>query len=142
MKPPQEASDLENVPMRRSTSSSTPSSSQAPRAARAEHADAVGLVDHQPRAVARGTAARSRGTSADVALHREHAVDHHQHAAAVALAARSSIVSSLSSRSWRKGRTRARDIETASRIEAWSPESQITVSPGPSRVAMQPMLAR
>ena len=30
MKPPQEASDLENVPMRRSTRSSTPSSSAVP----------------------------------------------------------------------------------------------------------------
>jgi hypothetical protein len=37
---------------------------------------------------------------------------------------------------------RARDIITASRIDAWSPESQITVSPGSSRVAMQPTLAR
>ena len=36
---------------------------------------------------------------------------------------------------------RARDIDTASRIEAWSPESQITVSPGSSSVAMQPTLA-
>ena len=30
MKPPHEASDFENVPIRRSTSSSTPNSSEAP----------------------------------------------------------------------------------------------------------------
>ena len=58
------------------------------------------------------------------------------------VAARSSIVSSLSSRLWRKGRMRARDIATASRIEAWSPESQITVSPGSRSVPMQPTFAR
>ena len=45
-------------------------------------------------------------------------------------------------RLWRKGRMRARDMDTASRIDAWSPESQITVSSGPSSVAMQPTLAR
>ena len=37
---------------------------------------------------------------------------------------------------------RARDIDTASRIEAWSPESQMTVSPGPSSVPIAPVLAR
>jgi hypothetical protein len=56
--------------------------------------------------------------------------------------ARSSIFSSLSSLPWRKGRTRALDMDTASRIEAWSPESQITVSPGSTRVAIVPVLAR
>ena len=55
--------------------------------------------------------------------------------------ARSSIFSSLSSLLWRNGRMRARDIITASRIEAWSPESTITVSSGPSSVATQPTLA-
>ena len=56
--------------------------------------------------------------------------------------ARCSIVSSLSSRLWRKGRMRARDIDTASRIEAWSPESQITVSAGSRSVPIAPVLAR
>ncbi len=36
---------------------------------------------------------------------------------------------------------RARDIITASRIDAWSPESQITVSPASRSVAMQPTFA-
>ena len=56
--------------------------------------------------------------------------------------ARSSMFASLSRRLWRKGRIRARDMVTASRIEAWSPESQITVSEGESRVPMQPVFAR
>ena len=56
--------------------------------------------------------------------------------------ARVSIVSSLSRRLWRYGRTRARESDTASRIEAWSPLSQITVSPGSSSVPIAPVLAR
>ena len=56
--------------------------------------------------------------------------------------ARSSMFSSLSRRLWRNGRMRARDMVTASRIEAWSPESQITVSRAESSVPMQPVLAR
>ena len=58
------------------------------------------------------------------------------------LSERWSMVSSLSSRLCRNGRMRARDIVTASRIEAWSPESQITVSPGPSSVPIVPVFAR
>ena len=83
MKPPQEASDFENVPIRRSTRSSTPSSSRGARAARAEHAGAVRLVDHQPRAVALAEVADLRQRR-DVALHREDAVDDDEDAAAVA----------------------------------------------------------
>ena len=52
-------------------------------AARAEHADAVRLVDHQPRAVALAEPADVTQRR-DVALHREDAVDDHEHAAAVA----------------------------------------------------------
>ena len=63
MKPPQLASDFEKVPIRRSTLSSTPCSSQAPGAARAEHAHAVGLVHHQAGAVARGRARATEVTS-------------------------------------------------------------------------------
>src|SRR4051794_24896743 len=52
-------------------------------AARPEDARAVGLVNHEPRAVALGQVA-DRGQRRDVALHREDAVDHDQDAAAVA----------------------------------------------------------
>jgi hypothetical protein len=68
--------------MRRSTSSSTPNSSEAPAAARAEHAGGVRLVHHQPRAVGL-LSSTIWGSGREVALHREHAVDHHEHAAAV-----------------------------------------------------------
>ena len=53
----------------------------APR--RAEHADAVRLVDHQPRAVALAEL-DDLGQRRDVALHREDAVDDDEDAAAVA----------------------------------------------------------
>ena len=56
-------------------------------------------------------------------------------------AARSSICSSLSIRLWRKGRSLAPESRQPSRIEAWSPESQITVSPGSRIVPMQPTFA-
>ena len=46
--PPHEASDLENVAIRRSTRSSTPEQLSGPGAASAEHPEGVGLVDHQP----------------------------------------------------------------------------------------------
>ena len=49
--------------------------------------------------------------------------------------------SSLSSRLWRKGRSLAPERRQPSRIEAWSPESQITVSDGPRIVPMQPTFA-
>ena len=54
------------------------------RAARAEHAGAVRLVDHQARAVALAQLDDVHQRR-DVALHREDAVDDDQHAAAVAL---------------------------------------------------------
>ena len=54
-----------------------------PRAAGAEHARAVRLVDHQPRAVVLAQLDHARQV-ADVALHRVDAVHDHQHAAAVA----------------------------------------------------------
>ena len=81
--PPHEASDFENVAIRRSTRSSTPSSSVGARAARAEDAERVRLVDHQARAVAVAELG-DLGQRRHVALHREHAVDDHEHAAAVA----------------------------------------------------------
>ena len=128
MNPPHDASDFENVPIRRSTAVLDAERLAGARAARAQHAHAVRLVDHQPRAVLGRQLGHARHV-ADVALHRVDAVDHHEHAAAVG-GRRSSIVSSLSSRLWRNGRTFARDIATPSMIEAWSPESQITVSTG------------
>ena len=55
--------------------------------------------------------------------------------------ARSSIRSSLSARLCLKGRSFAPESRQPSRIDAWSPESQMTVSPGPRIVPMQPTFA-
>ncbi len=44
-------------------------------------------------------------------------------------------------RLWRKGRSLARLSRQPSRIEAWSPESATTVSPGPRIVPSVPTLA-
>ena len=139
-KPPQEASDLEKVPMRRSTRSSRPNSSQAPapRAPSTPTPWASSTIRRAPcswqRRVTSGRLARSPSI--------EKTPSTTTSTPPPSSAERSSIVSSLSIRLWRNGRIRARDIDTASRIEAWSPESQITVSPGPSSVPMQPTLAR
>ena len=70
--PPHEASDFENVAIRRSTWSSTPNSS---------HALGV-LGDHHPGAVAVADLG-DLGQGRHVPLHGEHTVDHDQHAAAV-----------------------------------------------------------
>ena len=83
MKPPQEARLFENVPIRRSTSDSRPKSSLAPAPRAPRTPTAVRLVDHQPGAV-RAAELDDRRQVAEVALHREDAVDDHQHAAAVA----------------------------------------------------------
>ncbi len=72
--------------MRRSTRSSTPEQLTSACAAGTEHARAVGLVDHQPRTVA-GAQLGDVNQWRDVALHREDAVDDHQHTAAVLLCA-------------------------------------------------------
>ena len=125
--------------MRRSTRSSTPEQLGGAGAARAEHARAVRLVDHQARSVA-GAQLDDVHQRRDVALHREDTVDDHEHAAAV-LSARLSARSSLSMRLWRNGRIFARESRTPSRIEAWSAESTITVSPGPSSVPSVPTFA-
>jgi hypothetical protein len=128
MKPPQLASDFENVPIRRSTSASTPKSSLVPAPRAPSTPGGVRLVDHQPRAVRLAQLDDPRQVG-DVALHREDAVDDHEHAAAV-LAARSSIFSSLSSRPVRNGRSLARERRQPSRIDAWSPSRRSPVSPG------------
>ena len=83
MKPPQEASDLENVPMRRSTCLRHAVGLARARAGGPQHADAVGLVDHQPGAVFAAELDHV-GERGKVALHREHPVHHHQHPASVA----------------------------------------------------------
>ena len=91
----------------------------APGAARAEHAGAVRLVDHQPRAVAPGTARRSRGSGA-TSPSIENTPSTTTSTPPPSSAARSSIFSSLSSRLWRNGRSLARESRQPSRIEAWS----------------------
>src|SRR3954463_14703290 len=53
-------------------------------------------------------------------------------------AARWRLFSSLSRRPWRNGRRRARLSRQPSRIEAWSAESAMTVSPGSSSVPSVP----
>ena len=80
--PPQEASDLEKVAMRRSTRSSTPSSSQVPAPRAPSTPERVGLVDHQPRPVA-GAQVADLGQRRHVALGGEHPVDDDEDAAAV-----------------------------------------------------------
>ena len=140
MKPPQEASDFEKVPMRRSTSSSTSKASQAPapRAPSTPTPWASSTIRRAPCSrqslTISGTGARSPSI--------EKTPSTTTRTPPPSLSERFSIVSSLSRRLWRNGRMRARDIETASRIDAWSPESQITVSPGPSSVPIVPVLAR
>ena len=81
IKPPHEASDFENVPIRRSTRSSTPSSSRS-RRPRPQYPHGVRLVDHQPCAEALAQLG-DLAQGCDVALHREDAVDDDEDAAAV-----------------------------------------------------------
>ena len=109
-------------------------------AAGAEHAEGVGLVDHQPGAVAAGRARRSRAAGrrrppSRTRRRRRPARRRRR------LAARRSCFSSRSRRLWRKARSLARERMQPSRIEAWSPESAITVSPGPRIVPSAPRLA-
>ena len=82
MKPPQEASDFENVPIRRSTRSSTPSSSEVP-APRAPSTPAPWASSTISRAPWGSHSSTISGSGRDVALHREDAVDDDEHAAAV-----------------------------------------------------------
>jgi hypothetical protein len=89
MKPPQDASDFEKCP---SAGRPVLDAEQLgrPGAARAEDAGAVGLVDHQPRAVGAAELGDARQRR-DVALHGEDAVDDDEDAAA-RRAARSSAL--------------------------------------------------
>ena len=116
MKPPHDARLLENVPILRSTRSSRPKARRNPRRA-PQDADRVCLVDHQAGAVALAERDDLRQV-ADVALHREDTVDHHEDPAAVvgalqhALELRHLVVP--------EGADLAPEILAPSRIEAWS----------------------
>ena len=77
MNPPSEANDLLKVPITTSTWSSTPKYSAVPRPFRAQHPEAVRVVDHDPGAVLLGQSADRRQVG-QVAFHAEDAVDHDQ----------------------------------------------------------------
>ena len=139
-KPPQAASDLLNVPTRRSTRSSTPSSSAVPAPRRPRTPAPWASSTMQARAEALGEVADLRQRR-EVALHREDAVDDDRGRRRRRRLARSSERSSLSIRLWRKARSLARDSRQPSRIDAWSPESATTVSPGPRIVPSAPRFA-
>ncbi len=133
MNPPQEARLLEKVPIRRSTSSSRPKSSQAPapRAPRTPTPCASSTISRAPWRRQRSTIGGRSQTSPSM----EKTPSTTTSVPLSSATARSSIVSSLSIRLWRNGRRRAPESLQPSRIEAWSPESQMTVSPG-SRMAL------
>ena len=139
MKPPQEASDFENVPIRRSTRSSTPNSSDAPapRAPSTPAPCASSTISRAPWAAHSSTISGSGATSPSI----ENTPSTTTSTPPPSSPARTSIFSSLSSRLWRNGRSFARESRQPSRIEAWSPESAITVSPGASSVPSVPTLA-
>ena len=139
MNPPQLASDLENVPIRRSTSPSTPSSSDAPapRAPSTPAACASSTISRAPCARHSSTTRGRSATSPSI----ENTPSTTTNTPPPSSPARCSIFSSLSSRPWRKGRSFARESRQPSRIEAWSAESAITVSPGASSVPSVPRLA-
>ena len=139
MKPPQDASDLENVPIRRSTWSATPSASHAPVpvAPIVPTPWASSTIRRAPCSEHSGTMSATGARSPSI----EKTPSTTTSTPPPSSSARESMRSSLSRRLWRNGRMRALAMETASRIEAWSPESQITVSCGPSRVATAPTLA-
>jgi len=134
MKPPQEARLFEKVPIRRSTSSSSPKQLAGAGSSLAEDADPVRLVDHQPRPEA-AAELDDRRQVADVRPSMEKTPSTTTRVPLPSETARSSIVSSLSIRLCRKGRRRAPESLHPSSIEAWSPASQMTVSPG-SRIAL------
>ena len=126
--PPQEASDFENVAIRRSTRSSTPSSSAvpAPRAPSTPSACASSTISRAPNRRHSSTISGSGATSPSI----EKTPSTTTSTPPPSAAAFSSVRSSRSMRLWRNGRSLARERMQPSRIEAWSPESAITVSPG------------
>ena len=138
-KPPQEARLLEKVPIRRSTSSSRPNSSQAPapRAPSTPAPWASSTISRAPCSLQSSTIRGRSQTSPSI----EKTPSTTTSTPPPSSAARCSIFSSLSIRLWRKGRSLAPESRQPSRIEAWSPESQITVSPGPRMVPIAPRFA-
>ena len=132
-KPPQLASDLENVPIRRSTRSSTPSSSAAP-APRAPSTPAPCASSTMSRAPKRAHRSAICGSGAmSPSIEKTPSTTTRMPPPSCARPSRS-VRSSLSIRLWRKARSFARLSRQPSRIEAWSPESATTVSPGASSV--------
>ena len=123
MKPPHDASDFENVPIRRSTRSSTPNSSAvpAPRAPSTPAPCASSTISRAPCCSHRSAICGSGATSPSI----EKTPSTTTSTPPPSSAARSSERSSLSSRLWRNGRSFARESRQPSRIEAWSPESAI-----------------
>ena len=138
-KPPHEARLFENVPIRRSQRSSTPNSSAvpAPRAPSTPAACASSTIRRAPKRAHSSTICGSGATSPSI----ENTPSTTTRTPPPSPAAFSSVRSSRSSRLWRNGRSLARDSRQPSRIEAWSPESAITVSPGPRIVPSVPTLA-
>ena len=139
MKPPHDARLFENVPIRRSTWSSSPNSSEAPapRAPSTPTACASSTISRAPCAgIARRSRAGRRGRPPSRRRRRRPPAR-----PPPSSAARSSMRSSFGIWLWRNGRSLAPEIFTPSRIDAWSPESQITVSLGPRIVPRQPTLA-
>ena len=139
-KPPQEAKRLGEGAHAQVDAVLDPQQLGGPRAARAQHARAVSLVDHQPRAVALAELA-DVAQRRDVALHREDAVDDDQHAAAVGLRTVEHLLQLVEAVVAERRAAWRAESRQPSRIEAWSPESTITVSEGPSIVPSVPRLA-
>ena len=122
--PPHEASDFENVAIRRSTSVLDAEQLGGARAARAEHAERVRLVDHQPRAEPCGTARRSRAAAprrppSRTRRRRRPARRRHRRRPSRACARGGPCGCDETACSF------ARERMQPSRIEAWSPESAI-----------------
>ena len=130
--PPQLASDLENVPIRRSTRSSMPSSSQAPapRAPSTPAPCASSTMSRAPNSPQRSAICGSGAISPSI----EKTPSTTTRMPPSSALAFSSVRRSLSIRLWRNARSFARLRMQPSRIEAWSPESATTVSPGASSV--------
>ena len=138
-KPPHAASDLEKVPIRRSTRSSTPSSSAvpAPRAPSTPAPCASSTISRAPKRSQSSATSCSGAMSPSI----EKTPSTTTSTPPPSPAARSSARSSLSMRLWRKARSLARESRQPSRIEAWSPLSATTVSPGARIVPSVPTLA-
>ena len=130
MKPPQDASDLENVPIRMSTGPRRRTARTRPRRAHPARRR-VRLVDHQPRSVGAAEVGDLR-QGRDVASI-ENTPSTTTSTPPPSSSARSSIFSSLSRRLCRNGRSFARESRQPSRIDAWSPVGDHRVARGEDR---------